>query len=345
MSQIQEQFDSYLKGANNVALVIRERLQPVEGKLAPIFPPTFAPPENSDEKPKYVIDDAGSGLGRVALVDSVGSQANRLEGLFLEEPYSSLIPQIRITIGNRTVNLLEAGHRGADAVVRFSLAGEKFNQAFSVYREQADAEPLAKLCPTSIVFGAWDSRGTQAKLPRLISSTVRATDVAELRRSAQYMSLLEKPEAQLIDSDQKFLSKVGFSDAPAGISPGGVIVRGQIVRDAVLNLVALRALASSSPERTLALRRYILGLSLIAFAAPAQLFLRQGCLLTLDPGIPSESSLVLRNGKREPIDLNIDTLTAYAAATAADFGVGESFSTEFSVEKAKKDKTGLKAKG
>lgn len=345
MSQILNQFDSYLNDTNTVALVIRERLQPVEGKHAPIFPPTFAPPEGSDDKPNYVIDDAGSGLGRVALVDSVGSQANRLEVLFLEDPYSRLVPQIQIKIGTRTVNLLEAGHRGADAVVRFSLAERKFQEAFSIYREQADAEPLAKLCPTSIVFGAWDSRGTQAKLPRLISSTVRATDVAELKRSAQYMSLLEKSEAQQIDSDQKFLSKVGFSDAPAGIAPGGVIVRGEIVRDAVLNLVALRALASSKPERTLALRRYILGLSLIAFAAPAQLFLRQGCLLTLDPNIPAEASLVLRSGKREHFDLNLERLTAFASAAAADFGVGESFSTDFSVEKAKKAKSDSKSKG
>jgi CRISPR-associated protein Csb1 len=345
MSQILAQFDSYLNDNNHVALVIRERLQPVEGKYAPIFPPTFAPPESSDAKPSYVIDDAGSGLGRVALVDSVGSQANRLEVIFLEEPYSRLVPQIQINIGERAVNLLEAGHRGADAVVRFSLAGDQFQKAFATYREQANAEPLAKLCPTSIVFGAWDSRGTQAKLPRLISSTVRATDVAQLHRSAQYMSLLEKSDAQKIDNDQKFLSKVGFSDAPAGIAPGGVIVRGEIVRDAVLNLVALRSLASSSPERKLALRRYILGLSLVAFAAPAQLFLRQGCLLTLDPNTPSETSLVLRNGHREPLNLNIDNLTAYATAAAAEFGVGESFSTSFSEEKAKKAKPELKAKG
>ena len=41
---------------------------------------------------------------------------------------------------------------------------------------------LAKIAPTSLVFGAWDSRDTQAKLPRLIASTIRAYDVVKLSR-------------------------------------------------------------------------------------------------------------------------------------------------------------------
>ena len=45
---------------------------------------------------------------------------------------------------------------------------------------------MAKIAPTSLVFGVWDSRDTQAKLPRLIASTVRAFDVKRLKRSAQY---------------------------------------------------------------------------------------------------------------------------------------------------------------
>src|SRR5262249_15681936 len=51
---------------------------------------------------------------------------------------------------------------------------------------KGDAEPLAKIAPTSLVFGVWDSRDTQSKLPRLIASTILAFDVCELKRSAQY---------------------------------------------------------------------------------------------------------------------------------------------------------------
>ena len=69
---------------------------------------------------------------------------------------------------------------------------------------------LAKLAPTSLVFGAWDSRDTQAKLPRLIASTIRAYNVRKLRRSAQFVpavdyvseGLLEEPD-DLKDAEGK----------------------------------------------------------------------------------------------------------------------------------------------
>ena len=57
------------------------------------------------------------------LVDSVGAQANRLEPLFKQPPYSELVPKATVRIGEREVDLLDAGHRAADAVVRFSDDG------------------------------------------------------------------------------------------------------------------------------------------------------------------------------------------------------------------------------
>ena len=167
MSELLKKYDEILGAQGPVALVIRERLLPVQGKDAPIFPPTFAPPEGEDRKPGYVIDNLGEGIGRVALVDSVGSQANRLEPLFKEERFSGLVPQIEIQIGERTVSLLDAGHRAGDAIIRFSKDSEQFQKAFLLYQQHGDAELLAKLSPTSLVFGVWDSRGTQAKFPRL----------------------------------------------------------------------------------------------------------------------------------------------------------------------------------
>jgi len=159
------------------------------------------------------------------------------------------------------------------------------------------------------------------------------------------MSVLEKAEAQQIDTDQKYLSNQGLSDAPAGRGPGGVLVKGDILREAVLNLIPLRALGAANEDRSLALRRYLLGLSLIAFAAPAQLFLRQGCLLTADPEKPAEVASVERSGKRNKISLDEEMVLAYAKAAADAFGVGESFSTAFEVEKAKKPKAEAGKKG
>ncbi len=316
------QFDAWLAVDGPVALTITEALEPVNGEHSVFFPPTFAPPQESDnEKPSYVIDD-----NRTCLVDSLGSQANRLEPIFMRSDLSQLTPRVTVRINEqRTVDLLEAGHRAADAVVRFSDQWEKLQSAFLRYRDQGDAQPLAKIAPTSLVFGAWDSRDTGAKIPRLIESTVRAYGVESVTRSAQYFSVLEKEEVEQMELDelgQKALSAQGLSDSPAGRTAGGVIAKDGIKREAMLNLVALRALGGSDLEATRKLQRYILGLALVAFVAPAQLYLRQGCLLVGSEGKPAAKQIVWRTGKRENFALTEEQVLTYANSAAKEFGVG-----------------------
>src|SRR5579885_1640463 len=85
------------------ALICRQWLMPAEGRDAVIFPPTFAAAEGG--KAGYNIDALGeendAKSQRVAIIDTVGSQANRMEPLFKkangeETPYSKLVPQIEI---------------------------------------------------------------------------------------------------------------------------------------------------------------------------------------------------------------------------------------------------------
>lgn len=83
--------------AGPVALTLRQTLLPVEGRDAVIFPPTYA-------GIGYNIDTLSDGT-RVATIDSVGSQANRMEPVFEEEPYAALVPQVTITYGKRQVHL------------------------------------------------------------------------------------------------------------------------------------------------------------------------------------------------------------------------------------------------
>ena len=66
----------------------------------------------------------------------------------------------------------------------------ELREAFSVSLT-GNVEPLARIAPTSLVFGAWDSRDTQAKLTRLIASNIRAYDVRRVKRSAQYIPALD----------------------------------------------------------------------------------------------------------------------------------------------------------
>ena len=197
MNDILETFDAWLDHHGPAALVLREHLMPVEGQDGVLFPATFAASEDKIFKGGYNVNTFADGKN-ICLIDSVGSQANRIEPLFARERYARLVPQVVIKAGTKRVNLLNAGHRAGDAIVRCSDLQQELMEAFQEL-QRGNAEPLAKIAPTSIVFGAWDSRGTQAKLPRLIASTIRAFDVRELTRSAVYVPPVEYIAEELID--------------------------------------------------------------------------------------------------------------------------------------------------
>ncbi len=333
-----------------VALHLRQVLIPVEGKEGVIFPPTYAMKDDRKHGP-YATDELSDGT-TVVQIDSVGSQANRMEPLFRkaaegrpENPLAALVPQVEIQVENGTaVSILDVGHRIGDALVRSSTLYKEVKAAFDAYRTRGDAAPIAKMAPTSSVFGAWDSRGEQAKLPRIVQSVVRAWNVEPLRRSAQYeppvdyaaLEVFSEEEKQKAEGDTKNpLAIRGFVHVPAVDTHGGVVARGGIFRDVTVNLVALRQL--DSKENGLALRRYILALALIAATEPQDGFLRQGCLLTPDPDSPSHWTLVERTGNRTTIGLSTEILREYARAAAQAFGVGPDQNGTFSRDLAKAD--------
>src|SRR6266478_3389220 len=102
MSEVKvDRFDELLQDDGPAALVLKRRLRSVEGENAWIFPPTFAQSESAEEEDEgsggtYQIDDLPNDPDRrkVCLIDSIGSQANRIEPMFKQPPYSALVPQI-----------------------------------------------------------------------------------------------------------------------------------------------------------------------------------------------------------------------------------------------------------
>jgi CRISPR-associated protein Csb1 len=334
-----------------VALHLKQKLLPVEGEGGVIFPPTYA-------DIGYNIDELSDGT-KVATIDSVGSQANRMEPIFKREPYASLVPQVSITLSNETtVSLLDIGHRLGDAVVRASDLAEETEQAFLGYKVDNNPEPLARLAPTSLVFGVWDSRGGGAKLPRLLSSIIRAWDVDVLHRAATYLPATDFSDDALLGpheedkSEKDARSSVGFQHAPATWNSnekvpqfrddkpnnerrilGGIIARGGIYRDATLNLVALRKIGGPTAQ---GLRTYILGLSLIAANDPSEEFLRQGCLLTSAVGEPANWVIVERSGVRTPITFKDGDPFAFAKTSATRFGVAAPRNFNFDKARARR---------
>lgn len=353
MTDLLEKFDAWFKDAGPAALVIREHMLPVEGPDGVLFPATFAASEDKTFKGGYNIDEFPENKN-ICLIDSVGSQANRIEPLFAKRDYAGLVPQVVVVAGDKRVNLLDAGHRAGDAIVRCSELQQELQSAFKAV-QKGDSEPLAKIAPTSLVFGAWDSRDTQAKLPRLIASTIRAFDVRKLTRSAQYVpateyvaqSLLAEP----VDKKAKDAhAERGFVHVPASASHGGVIATGGIRRDASLHLAALRLLAvGEDQKKTLALHRYIFGLAITAFTHSSSGYLRQGCNLVLDPDKPRDFKTVYGDGRREDVKVTHEEALAYAKEAAKAFGIdperkigqeGPDRAVSFDKDLAKKDVSG-----
>jgi CRISPR-associated protein Csb1 len=231
--------------AGPVAVHLRQKLLPVtanDGELGIIYPPTYA-------DIGYSIDTLSDDK-RVALIDSVGSQANRMEPLFkqkfpeggTEDRDVWLVPQIEIVLSpekpkkqekgseqahRERRSLLDLAHRSADAVVQSCpTLKRRFEPAFESLR-RGDAGPLCALAPTSLVFGVWDSRGGSGeKRPRLVRSVIRAWDVDVLHAAAQFNSVwkaLDEDQQEALDREAKAkkvkLSVKGFADAPAVFKP------------------------------------------------------------------------------------------------------------------------------
>jgi CRISPR-associated protein Csb1 len=354
------------KADGPVALRLKQKLLPVE-ESGIIFPPTYA-------DIGYSIDTLSDGT-RVATIDSVGSQANRLEPIFKSEskdPEQWLVPQIEIVIRKEdcgeceacrenaaqgegkkakkdactqprevTRSLLDLAHRAADAVVQSSPGLlELIAPAFKKL-QQGDAGLLCAIAPTSLVFGVWDSRGdTGEKRPRLVRSIIRAWDVEPLHAAAQFNSVWKLLDEQLkkeAKAKKTDLSEKGLADAPATFRKtkvqqyrdgapnpearvlGGVRVNGRIEREVTVNLVALRGLRGANEDETTAVRKYLLGLSLMAATADIELFLREGCLLRYAENGDTWYR-VPRRGEPTMVALSAETtLNEYAKSKADHF--------------------------
>jgi CRISPR-associated protein Csb1 len=256
-----------------------------------------------------------------------------------------------VTAGDKSINLLEAGHRAGDALVRSTKLHTELAKAFKD-AQAGDDTPLAKLAPTSLVFGVWDSRNTQAKRPRLVASTIRAYDVRLNTRSAVYIPPMDYAAEEVFSEEEKSkaerdaknpLAIRGFVHVPASGTHGGVTAR-EVRRDATLSLAALRLLRGKGDDDTRKLRRYVLGLSLVSLTAPGQTYLRAGCNLVPDVDRPREFTLVGSDGSREQLSITHGDALAFAADAAKAFGVGKGDTFEFDKKLAKKDVEDAKKK-
>lgn len=278
-----------LKGSAAAFRVVT-KLFPVGGDGDKLFPPTYEGSVYAVET--RIIDRQAE---KCVLLDSVQSQANRLEHALLEGHRAGDLkfPLIEVDFAGTgaaavgKVTALEAPHRVFDALFlacevesehdkakRVPFRPRKPGQSASEHGKRleqssaANATSLLELCPTALVFGAWDSHGARRGLGEkfqraLVSEIVGIGFEAGKRPASRLDSVIrttkDLPVEELPDGSWKLaaegatntkkLSEVGLGNVtPSLFNPktkepnhGGITLR-EARQITVLSLPALRRL-------------------------------------------------------------------------------------------------------
>jgi CRISPR-associated protein Csb1 len=183
--------------AKSAAIRARIRLIPIGGEGAKVAPPTYAGTKPG-EGGQYAFETrrtASGGETRAVLLESIASQANRIEEVLLTAYRNGLpVPVMEMVIpGRENVTSLTAPHRVHDAIFRDALLeGKPFRESEPGKRIVAarawNATALYEFCPTALLLGTWDSQSgggvTSAKFARALVSEIIALDAVRGVRTA-----------------------------------------------------------------------------------------------------------------------------------------------------------------
>jgi CRISPR-associated protein Csb1 len=182
--------DSLRKLLEGNAVAIRGKaiLEPAGGPGDKVFPPTHSVDKRATTRYASEKRRLDGHEVECVLLDSVQSQANRMEEA-LQEIWSSkkiALPVITVDFSSAApdvgvVTSLTAPHRVADALLRDSLLNGTLFRLSDIGRSFTDATtknaaPLFKVCPTGLIFGLWDSTGPRgglgSKFARALTSEI-----------------------------------------------------------------------------------------------------------------------------------------------------------------------------
>lgn len=198
--------------------------EPVGGQGDKIFPATY-------EGGKYATEQRllDGELIDCVLLDSVQSQANRMELALLEACRAKRVRQLPMLIAKFdqetlkkkfTVTSLEAPHRVADAIFRDSLLnGVMFRKSdLGKLLDTADvrnATGIFGICPTALIFGLWDSTGPRggqgAKFQRALVSEIVAYNAVEGVKTSSRID----PAQIMLGAGPLYVRKQQSDDSPA----------------------------------------------------------------------------------------------------------------------------------
>lgn len=298
----------------------RRKLQPAGGAGDKVFPPTYAGAVYAVEQRRV---PGRSEPVTCVLLDSVQSQANRMEQALQDavDAGDLKLPLIVVDFSKAALpepvgrlTSLQLPHRFADAILRDSEHGGKRFRDSDVAKglnaaTPLNATPLYELCPTALVFGAWDSTGPKGGLGTkferaLVSETVGLgasidkdhknrgirRDPLEASRAVPLIRNEDKSWTVSTDPKRKGVirpSEVNHGSVPFDNDNAGVTIE-HAEQSTTLSLICLRRLrfpvAKPAPSQTAAnsaAQTVLAALGLYAATAAFEsgLGLRSRCLL------------------------------------------------------------------
>ncbi len=189
------------------------RVTRLDGLGGKVFPPTYEGGAYATEERRVRAEDGSVESVATVLLDSVQSQANRME-IALLRAYDAgrlRMPLLAVDFAGDgadalltevgRITALEAPHRMCDAIFRDALyqgqpfraagLGEKLNLA-----RPANATAVFEVCPTALIFGFWDSTGPRgglgAKVQRaLVSEIVGYQSTTDGKRTSSRIDPLQ----------------------------------------------------------------------------------------------------------------------------------------------------------
>lgn len=330
-----------------------QRLQPAGGAGDKIFPPTYPgagsndPARHAKEKRRINGQDV-----ECVLIDSVQSQANRLEEVLLNLIRAGTIkvPHVSVDFSGQksgkteigdlgAITSLDAPHRIFDAIIRDSeIKGTKFTDTDHyeqlVRAKPANALKVFELSPTSLVFGVWNSTGEGgglgAKFTRCVTSEIVGIGAVEGQKGAvridplgvrATVKVVGGPLEWKIASGQKGEksarpSEVNHSNIISNLIPGGVTTD-YAQHTAVITCAGLRRLKFPGTKDETAGRAVLAALALVALTGQDKMgyALRSRCDLICEGQAPFE--VVRSDGSVEQVDLNLDVAISLLGETVS----------------------------
>lgn len=248
MASIESMYERILGGVagpNDVAGIrIAATYAPALGPGSKIYPPTF-PVNPSPDWKRYLVDsrfDAEGNSVRAVLVDSIQSQANRIEEALQDAldagDVSFPVLDLVFPFGGRDHHItnLVAPHRGVDAYFRDAERDGVDWESTTLGKEllvatPRAARPLFRQTPTDLFLGHWDSqRGTQRsrKIARAYTSEMIGMNPQPGRSAAVRIDPFEVSSAIKVStagqpSDWELVGEKGKGGKPSDLNLGSII--------------------------------------------------------------------------------------------------------------------------